>query len=67
MKTSFSQVIVAILVQLAFYVLGQPLNTVKLFTFALIDAMVIMVAVCEWYGTKLEWQLWVKEIYGESK
>ena len=67
MKTSFSQMIVVILVQLAFYVLGQPLNAVKLFMFALIDAMVIMVAVCEWYNSKIEWQLWVKEIYGESK
>ena len=64
MKTSFSQMIVVILVQLAFYALGQPINAVKLFMFALIDAMVIMVAVCEWYNSKVEWQQWVKEIFG---
>ena len=56
--------IVVILVQLAFYALGQPLNTVKLFMFALIDAMIIMVAVSELYNSKIEWQQWVKEIFG---
>ena len=61
---SFSQVIVVILFQLVFYLIGQPIPiAVKLFMFALIDIMIIMIAVFEWFNSEAEWQIWTKSLY----
>jgi len=61
---SFSQVIVVILFQLVFYLIGQPIPVaVKLFMFALIDIMIIMIAVFEWFNSEAEWQIWTKSLY----
>ena len=68
MTNSLNQVILVILFQLVFYLIGQPIpNSVKLFMFALIDSMVIMVIVSEWFQQKCEWDLWVMKVCGEPK
>ena len=65
MNTSFSQVILVILFQLVFYLIGQPIPVaVKLFMFALIDVMIIMIAVFEWFNSEAEWQTWTQKVSG---
>ena len=68
MTNSLNQVILVLLFQLIFYLIGQSMDVaVKFFLFAITDAMVIMVIVSEWFQQKCEWDLWVMKVCGEPK
>ena len=63
---SSTQILFILLFQIGFRLISEPFDFfTKAFLFILVDVLMVLIVVSEWFNSKVEWQLWVKEIYGE--
>ena len=66
--SSSTQILFFILFQIGFRLLGENFDFfTKVFLFALVDVLMVLVVVSEWFQQKCEWDLWVMKVCGEQK
>ena len=61
---SFSQILFFILFQVAFRLIGEPFDFfTKVFLFILVDLLMVLIVVSEWFNSKVEWQTWLLKVF----
>jgi hypothetical protein len=67
-ENSFSQMFMVLLVQICFWVRNAPINFYpKLLLYFMLDFYMLALVFSEWFRVKVEWQIWVKKVWGELK
>jgi len=65
---SFTQILFIFLFQIGFRLISEPFDLfTKVFLFILVDLLMILVVISEWFCSKVEWKIWVKEVCGAPK
>ena len=60
---SFSQILFFILFQVAFRLISEPFDFfTKVFLFILVDLLMILVVISEWFCSKIEWKIWTRKV-----
>ena len=65
---SSTQILFFILFQVDFRLLGENFDFfTKVFLFILVDLLMILVVVSEWFCSKVEWQTWLRKFVENQK
>ena len=63
-----TQILFFILFQVDFRLLGENFDFfTKVFLFILVDLLMILVVVSEWFCSKVEWQTWLRKFVENQK
>ena len=63
--SSSTQILFFILFQIGFRLIAEPIELfTKVFLFVLVDVLMVLVVVSEWFQQKCEWDLWVQKVSG---
>ena len=67
-RGSFIQLLFVLLFQIGFRLLGETFDFfTKVFLFILVDVLMVLIVVYEWFNSEAGWKIWVKEVCGEPK
>jgi len=65
MNEDTSQLVFVLLFQIGLWLRFSPLPfSLKLLSYAILDFSMLSVIVCEWQKIEVEWQIWVKKVWG---
>ena len=61
---SSNQILFFILFQVAFRLLGETFDFfTKVFLFVLVDVLMVLIALFEWFKIEAEWQTWLLKVF----
>ena len=62
---SSTQILFILLFQIGFRLISEPFDFfTKAFLFVLVDLLMILVVISEWFSSKVEWKIWVQKVSG---
>jgi hypothetical protein len=65
---SLTQLVFVLLFQIGFWLVRFPLPfNIKILSYMIVDFSMLTIVVFEWFMFTVEWQIWVKKVYGETK
>jgi hypothetical protein len=67
-EPDISQLAFVLLFQINFWLIGFPLPfNFKILSYTIVDFSMLNIVVFKWFMFTVEWQIWVKKVYGETK